>query len=142
MPYGKILLNYTNIDNEIFFLSYNNRSTPFMYLNEESNLIEGTSRNVNTDNCLKSKMIGYGLCTSVRVPFAFREYESPYFPLSGPAHFGVKLVRGDEKLTTYQFLVQMEKKGKETVGEIEFSTPGAYYDRKVGGVMKLSLIHI
>ena len=109
-----------------------------MYLNEESNLIEGTSRNVNTDNCLKSKIIGYGLCTSVRVPFAFREYESPYFPLSGPAHFGVKLVRGDEKLTTYQFLVQMEKKGKETVGEIEFSTPGAYYDRKVGGVMKYS----
>ena len=109
-----------------------------MYLNEESNLIEGTERNINTENCLKSKMVGYGLCTSVRVPFAFREYESPYFPLSGPAHFGVKLVRGDEKLTTYQFLVSMEKKGKETVGNIEFSTPGAYYDRKVGGVMRYS----
>lgn len=102
-----------------------------MYLNEESTLVEGTERNINTENCIKSKMIGYGLCTSVRVPLAFREYESPYFPLSGPANFGIKMVRGDEKLTTYQFLVSMEKKKQETVGKIEFSTPGAYYDRKV-----------
>ena len=74
-------------------------------------MIQGTERKISPDYCLKSKMIGYGICTSVRIPFAFREYEAPYFPLSGPAHYGVKLVRGDEKLTTYQFLVKMEKKG-------------------------------
>lgn len=114
------------------------RSTPFMYMNEESTLIEGTERKINPDYCVKSKMIGYGLCTSLRLPFAYREYEAPYFPLSGPAHFGVNLIRGDEKLTTYQFKVEMKEEDKVTVGKIEFSTPGAYYDRTVGGTMRYS----
>jgi len=114
---------------------FNASSTPYMYMNEKTDLIEGTERKINPDYCVKSKIIGYGLCTSLRVPLAFREYEAPYYPLSGPSHFGVKLVRGDEKLTTYQFLMKMEKKGKEVTGNIEFSTPGAYYDRTVGGKM-------
>lgn len=113
-------------------------STPFMYLNEKNDVIEGTERRINPDYCVKSKLIGYGLCTSLRVPFAFREYEAPYFPLSGPAHFGVRLIRGDEKLTTYQFLMKMEKKGKELTGNMEFSTPGAYYDRTIGGTVKFN----
>ena len=114
------------------------RSTPFMYINEESSLIEGTERKISPDYCVKSKMIGYGLCTSLRVPFAYREYEAPYFPLSGPAHFGVNLIRGDEKLTTYQFKIEMKTESKETIGNIEFSTPGAYYDRTVGGTLRYS----
>lgn len=114
------------------------RSTPFTYINEKTDLIEGTPRKINPDVCLKSKLIGYGLCTSVRLPVAFREYEAPYFPLSGPAHFGMKLVRGDEKLTTWQFLVAMTKKKTGTTGKIEFSTPGAAYERKLNGQMVYS----
>ncbi|XP_065673744.1 uncharacterized protein LOC100199505 isoform X2 [Hydra vulgaris] len=109
-------------------------STPFMYLNGKNEAVEGVERKVNPEEtCFKSVMIGYGVCTSIRMPVSFREYEAPYFPLSGPAHFGVKLFRADEKLQTFQFLVSMTKKQPVTSGVIEFSTPGAFYERKLGG---------
>nr|XP_012555900.2 uncharacterized protein LOC100199505 [Hydra vulgaris] len=109
-------------------------STPFMYLNGKNEAVEGVERKINPEEtCFKSVMIGYGVCTSIRMPVSFREYEAPYFPLSGPAHFGVKLFRADEKLQTFQFLVSMTKKQPITSGVIEFSTPGALYERKLGG---------
>ena len=105
-----------------------------MYLNGQNKAIEGVDRKINPEEtCVKSVMIGYGLCTNFRMPVAFREYETPYFPLSGPAYFGIKLFRSDEKLNTFQFLVSMAKKQPGTSGVIEFSTPGAIYERKIGG---------
>lgn len=74
------------------------------------------------------------------VPVAFRDYEAPYFPLSGPASFGMKLVKADPKLTTYQFLVSLSKKaitsGSELIGTFEVGTPGATYSRGLAGVIK------
>ena len=74
------------------------------------------------------------------VPVAFRDYEAPYFPLSGPASFGMKLVKADPKLTTYQFLVSLSKKaitsGSELIGTFEVGTPGATYSRGMAGVIK------
>jgi hypothetical protein len=110
-------------------------STPYMYVNEQSTMIEGVQRVIKGDKCFGSKIIGYGLCTTMRLPVAFREYEAPYFPLSGPAHVGLSLTRGDEKLTTFQFKTTMKKIPYGVEGEIEFSTPGAFYERKVNGKM-------
>jgi len=118
---------------------FNFSSTPFMFMNEDSQVIEGASRKINPDACMKSQIIGLGLCTSVRVPVAFREYEAPYFPLSGPAHFGAKLIRVDPKLTTYQFLASLSTKGPLTKGVLTFSTPGAEMDRKIGGDMEYTV---
>merc|ERR1719494_498811 len=118
---------------------FNFSSTPFMFMNEESTIIEGAPRKINPDVCMKSQIIGLGLCTSVRVPVAFREYEAPYFPLSGPAHFGAKLVRADAKLTSYQFLASLSTKGSVTKGVLTFSTPGSEMDRTIGGDMEYSV---
>ena len=116
------------------------RSTPYLFMNEESQLIEGTERRITPDYCYKSEIIGYGFCANMRLPFAFREYEAPYFPLSGPAYFGMKLIRGDDQLTTWQFLVSLTKKQQVTTGMIEFSTPGAKYERKINGDILYSRI--
>jgi hypothetical protein len=110
-------------------------STPFLYVNEVRTMIEGVPRKVMEDKCLKSKIIGYGLCGSIRAPIAFRDYEAPYFPLSGPAQVGVSLVRGDDKLTTFQFLTTMTKVANGIEGVVEFSAPGATYERKLNGKM-------
>ena len=109
-------------------------------MNEESQLIEGTERRITPEYCYKSEIIGYGFCANMRLPFGFREYEAPYFPLSGPAYFGMKLIRGDDHLTTWQFLVSLTRKQQETTGMIEFSTPGAKYERKINGEMLYSRI--
>ena len=90
---------------------------------------------------MKSKMIlGLGLCTRVSVPVAFRDYDAPYYPLSGPASFGLKLVKADPKLTTYQFLVSLTKRqlssGSELIGTFEVGTPGATYTRGIAGSIK------
>ena len=69
-------------------------------MNEESQLIEGTEQRITPYYCYKSEIIGYGFCANMRLPFAYREYEAPYFPLSGQAYFGMKLIRGDDQLTT------------------------------------------
>ena len=116
------------------------RSTPYLFMNEESQLIEGTERRITPEYCYKSEIIGYGFCANMRLPFAFREYEAPYFPLSGPAYFGIKLIRGDDQLTTWQFLVSLTKKQQVTTGMIGFSTPGAKYERKINGEMLYSQI--
>lgn len=112
-----------------------------MFLNEDITLIDGAPRRLSPDFCLNSKMaLGLGICTRISVPVAFRDYEAPYFPLSGPASFGLKLVKADPKLTTYQFLVSLRKKplspGKELIGMFEFGTPGATYSRGVSGIIK------
>ena len=112
-----------------------------MYVNEDIKLIDGTPRRLSPDFCLNSKMVlGLGLCTRVSVPVAFRDYEAPYFPLSGPASFGLKLVKADPKLTTYQFLVSLTKRplssGRELIGTFEVGTPGATYSRGVAGSIK------
>jgi hypothetical protein len=114
-------------------------STPFMFMNEQSELIEGTARKINPDVCANSVVLGFGLCTSVRIPVAYRDYEAPYYPLSGPAHFGMKLKKVDAKLTTYQFLAQLQKKGDVTNGVISLSTPGATYERKMEGDMSYAI---
>ena len=104
-------------------------------MNEKAEMIEGVPNMIKKDKCLKSQLIGYGLCTSARIPVAFRNYDAPYFPLSGPAHFGMSLVRGDEKLTTFQFQTKMTTESNGLQGVIEFSTPGALYERKLKGAM-------
>merc|ERR1711962_1079513 len=116
-------------------------STPFLFMNENYAKVEGVPRMINKDACFKSQLIGYGLCTSVRVPLAFREYQAPYFPLTGPAHFGLSLVRGDNRLTTFQFLTTMTKQGNGLGGVIEFSTPGAVYERKLSAKMSYTDIN-
>jgi len=113
-------------------------STPYMFVNAKRDMIEGVPRVIKSDECVKSQLIGYGLCTSVRLPVAFRNYEAPYFPLSGPAHVAVSLVRGDEKLTTFQFLMTMRKNANSLDGVIEMSTPGAVYERRLMGRMRAS----
>ena len=74
------------------------------------------------------------------MPVAFRDYEAPYYPLSGPASFGLKLVKADPKLTTYQFLVSLTKKqitsGSELIGTFQVGTPGASYSRGMSGSIK------
>eukprot|EP00794_Sanderia_malayensis_P008123 gene8123-8993_t len=120
---------------------FNISSTPFMFVNEDIKLIEGQSRKVSPDFCLNSKMIlGLGLCTSMSVPVAFRDYEAPYFPLSGPAHFGMKIVKADPKLTTYEMSVSMQKKeildGNQWTGMIRVGTPGASYSRGFSGMIR------
>ena len=74
------------------------------------------------------------------VPVAFREYESPYFPLSGPAHYGMKIIKADPKLTTYQAMVSLNKKaiynGYQMIGTIQFGTPGATYSRGMTTAVK------
>ena len=112
-----------------------------MFANEDLKLVEGTERRISPDFCMNSKMIlGLGLCTRISVPVAFRDYEAPYFPLSGPASFGLKLVKADPKLTTYQFLVSLIKRrlssGSELIGTFEVGTPGATYSRGVAGSVK------
>ena len=103
--------------------------------------VDETQRRLTPDFCLNSKMIlGLGLCTRASVPVAFRDYEAPYFPLSGPASFGLKLVKADPKLTTYQFLVSLDKRrlssGSELIGTFEVGTPGATYSRGFAGSVK------
>eukprot|EP00794_Sanderia_malayensis_P007911 gene7911-8766_t len=120
---------------------FNISSTPYMFVDEKAALIRGTERRISPDFCLNSKMIlGLGVCTSMAVPVAFRDYEAPYFPLSGPAHFGMRLVKADPKLTTYQFLVSVSKKsigsGRELLGSFEIGTPGATYSRRLSGIIK------
>jgi len=120
---------------------FNVSSTPFMFANEDLKLVTGTGRRITPDFCMNSKMIlGLGLCTRVSVPVAFRDYEAPYFPLSGPASFGLKLVKADPKLTTYQFLVSLTKRrlssGSELIGTFEVGTPGATYSRGIAGSVK------
>lgn len=116
-------------------------STPFLFMNDETEMVEGAERKISPDYCLKSAIVGYGICANMRIPVAFREYEAPYYPLSGPSSFGLKLVRGDEKMTTWQFLIKMTKKSADmTTGIIEFSTPGATYERRMSGEMAYSTI--
>ena len=103
--------------------------------------MKGAPRRLSPDFCLNSKMVlGLGICTSMSVPVAFREYESPFFPLSGPAHYGMKIVKADPKLTTYQFAVSLNKKvlynGYEMIGSYSFGTPGATYSRGMSGIVK------
>ena len=118
---------------------FNFSSTPFMFTNEKSVLIEGAERKINPDFCTKSVILGFGVCTSLRIPVAYRDYEAPYYPLSGPSHFGMKLVKADAKLTTYEFLAKLSKKGDVTKGELSLSTPGASYERKIEGDMTYSV---
>jgi hypothetical protein len=118
---------------------FNFSSTPFMFHNEDSVLIEGAARKINPDFCTKSVVLGFGLCTSLRVPVAYRDYEAPYYPLSGPSHFGMKLVKADAKLTTYEFLAKLSKRGDTTNGILSLSTPGATYERKIEGDMSYTI---
>ena len=118
-----------------------NRSTPFIFMNEEMQIVKGAPRRLSPSFCLNSKMVlGLGICTSMAAPVAFREYESPYFPLSGPSHFGLKIVKADPKLTTYEVAVALKKKalynGYEMVGSYSFGTPGATYSRGMSGTAK------
>ena len=104
-------------------------------------IVKGAPRRLSPNFCLNSKMVlGLGICTSMSVPVAFREYESPFFPLSGPSHFGMKIVKADPKLTTYQFAVSLKKKslynGYEMIGSYSFGTPGATYSRGMSGMVK------
>ena len=103
--------------------------------------MQGVQRRLSPSFCLNSKMVlGLGICTSMSVPVAFREYESPFYPLSGPSHFGLKVVKADPKLTTYQFEVSLKKKalynGYEMLGSYNFGTPGATYSRGMSGVVR------
>ena len=103
-----------------------------MYMNNQVDMIEGVERKINPNLCMKSQILGYGLCTSLRLPVGFREYELPYFPLSGPAHFGMNLIRGHVSSKPYQFLVTMVKQQSATTGRIEFSIPDG---SSIGGNM-------
>ena len=132
-------LNHFLLTNDLHFAS--RRSTPFLFVNEAMQIVKGAPRRVSPDFCLNSKMVlGLGLCTSMSVPVAFREYESPFFPLSGPAHFGMKIVKADPKLTTYQLAVSLNKKtlynGYQMTGTYTFGTPGATYSRGTSGIVK------
>lgn len=134
---GKILKVNVDTPSEPVQL-FKSSSTPYMFMNEVASPIERLGRSIKTDRCMKSQIIGYGLCTSLNVPVAFRDYEAPYYPLSGPSHFGISLVRGDDKLTTFQFLVNMNKQANGLDGVIEFSAPGATYERKMNGKISYS----
>ena len=123
-----------------FFLNLTSlfhRSTPFLFLNEEADLIQGSPRRLSPDFCINSTMIlGLGLCTRLSVPVAFREYESPYFPLSGPSSFGMNLIKADPKLTSYQMSINLKKTNNELLGWFELGTPGATYSRRLAGLVK------
>ena len=95
-----------------------------MYMNTQSDVLEGVKRTIDENRCAKSALLGLGVCTSVRVPLAFRDYEAPYFPLTGPSHFSLSLVRGDEKLETFQFKMALTKSAGGVLGDVEISTPG------------------
>ena len=66
-------------------------STPCSFMNNQVDMIEPVETKINRNFCMKSENLGYELCTSLRLPVASPGYNSPYFPLSGPANFGMKL---------------------------------------------------
>ena len=68
------------------------RSTPSIFMNNHVDMIQGVEETkINHNFCMKSQILGYELCISLRRPDAFQDSHSPYFPLSGKAHFGMKL---------------------------------------------------
>ena len=120
------------------------RSTPFLFLNDEIDLVKGAPRRITPDFCVNSTIVlGLGLCTKLSLPVAFREYESPYFPLSGPSSFGMNLIKADPKLTSYQLSVNLKKMNtmtkNEFIGWFEMGTPGATYSRRLAGIVKYAV---
>ena len=66
------------------------------------------------------------------LPIGLRDFESPFFPLSGPATLSLVLTPTDKKLTKYQFLAT--RIPTEDDNEFRFvsrlSTPGATWERE------------
>ena len=84
--------------------------------------------------CLNlTRVLGLTFCSQLSVPLAYRDYESPYFPFSGPSSFSISMTRTDPKLTKYQLIaerLQTEDDNKYDVMAV-MSTPGATWERNL-----------
>ncbi|PFX28884.1 Apolipophorin [Stylophora pistillata] len=109
-------------------------SSLFVTLNDEKLAIEGAPRRIEPAPCLNlTRVLGLTFCSQLSVPLAYRDYESPYFPFSGPSSFSISMTRTDPKLTKYQLIaerLQTEDDNKYDVIAV-ISTPGATWERNL-----------
>ncbi|KAL9951489.1 hypothetical protein ACROYT_G044158 [Oculina patagonica] len=109
-------------------------SSLFATLNDEKLAIEGTPRRIEPSPCLNmTRLLGITFCSQLSVPLGYRDYQSPFFPFSGPASFSVSMQRTDPKLTKYQLLAERLQTEDENKYDViaKMSTPGATWERNL-----------
>lgn len=55
-----------------------------------------------------ARLTGLQICTRIGYPNASQAAPAPYFPLTGPAHINVELVKHDQSITSYRFLHKIQ----------------------------------
>ena len=78
-----------------------------------------------------TRLLGVTFCSQLSLPLGYREYESPFFPFSGPSSFSISMKRTDPKLTKYQLIADRLETEDENKYDIvsKISTPGATWER-------------
>ena len=87
-------------------------------------------------NCANlTRFLGVNLCGHVSLPMAYRDYNSPYFPLSGDSSFGMTFHTTNPKLARFEVETRTLRSKDENRYDWIFNVhvPGLTFGRKVVG---------
>ncbi|XP_028404665.1 uncharacterized protein LOC114527217 [Dendronephthya gigantea] len=114
----------------------NVKSNLATFLNEKREKISGPPKRFEHKNCLNlTRFLGVNLCGHISLPMAYRDYNSPYFPLSGDASFGMVFHTTNPKLARFE--VETRRLTSEDENRFDWifnvHVPGLTFGRKVVG---------
>ena len=81
---------------------------------------------------LTQRLLGLQLCADVSYPNASEAEIGPHFPLTGPAHLSVELVKFDPSITSYRFLHRLENTESLKAWTLTFNPQGVKDSKEVG----------
>ncbi|OWF55153.1 Apolipophorin [Mizuhopecten yessoensis] len=83
--------------------------------------------------------IGLQLCGEIEYPNASLQTEAPYFPLTGPMHMKVQLLKKDT-MSGYKFEAKFVKTNQAVTARIGVDTPGSVIDRRIGAELAIIMM--
>ncbi|XP_057368025.1 uncharacterized protein LOC130689027 [Daphnia carinata] len=81
---------------------------------------------------LTQRYLGLQVCSQIAYPNASDVEFVPYFPLTGPSHLSIELVKTDPAITSYRFLHKVENEETKKAWTLSFRPEGAKESKEVG----------